>query len=212
MIRMQTRRQTLAALAALSAAPSVVHAKPAKRAPTWLPGDMRLGNPNAPIQVIEYASMSCSHCAHFNEAVFVPFKAKYLDTGKAGYVLKEMLTEPEQVAAAGFLIARCAGPKRYFTVIDQVFRSQSSWQSGSLKPILLRIATANGLTAAQFEACLVDKAQLKALGERVNRSSLNDDVDSTPTIFINGKKVDGVPMSMADMERAIAIALKPGGR
>lgn len=208
---MLTRRNALV-LSVAAAVTGAGAATAAPVAPVWLPGDMRLGNPKAPIQVIEYASMACPHCARFNAAVFAPFKLKYLDTGKAGYVLKEMLTEPQEVAAAGFLIARCAGPNRYFDVVDQAFRSQSRWQEGAIKPILQQIALANGIAAPQFEACLTDKTQLEGLGRRVNRASLNDGVDSTPTIFINGKKVNGVPMTMAQMEVAIAIALKSGGR
>src|SRR5258708_39808514 len=83
-------------------------------APAASPDDMSMGNPKAKIEVIEYASLSCPHCAHFNEAVFPTLKAKYIDTGKVRYTLKEMLTEPATVAAAGFMVARCAGPDKYF--------------------------------------------------------------------------------------------------
>src|SRR3569623_1453685 len=79
----------------------------AAAAPSVLPDDMSLGRPTAKIEVIEYASLSCPHCAHFNEAVFPSLKAKYIDTGLVRYTLKEMLTAPATVAAAGFLLARC---------------------------------------------------------------------------------------------------------
>ena len=123
-------------------------------APAALPDDMSLGNPKAKIQVIEYASLSCPHCGHFNETIFPALKAKYIDTGKVRYTLKEMLTGSPTVAAAGFMMARCAGPSKYFTVVDQVFRSQPRWTSGNIKPILQEIAAANGVDEAHFNACL----------------------------------------------------------
>jgi protein-disulfide isomerase len=199
------------AAVALAAALVTGIAGAAVAAPSPQPDDMSLGNPKAKIQVIEYASMSCPHCAHFNEAVFAPFKAKYLDTGKAYYTLKEMLTPPETVAAAGFLTARCAGPGKYFKVVDEVFRSQARWETGSIKPIFLEIAKANGLTEDQFNACLTDQKALDGLEARVKRAAEQDGVQSTPTIFINGKKVEKVMETLADMDAAIADATKPGG-
>ena len=79
------------------------------------------------MKVIEYASASCPHCARFDLEVFPTFKAKYVDTGKVSYTLKEFLTEPEVVAAGGFLLARCAGKGRYFPVLDAVFHSRTRW-------------------------------------------------------------------------------------
>jgi protein-disulfide isomerase len=181
-------------------------------APAALPDDMSLGNPKAKIQVIEYASLSCPHCAHFNETVFAPFKAKWVDTGKVRYTLKEMLTPPQQVAAAGFLMARCAGPAKYFKVVDEVFRSQPRWTDGKIKPVLEEIGKANGLSEAQFTACLQDQKALDALSLRARRASETDGVQSTPTLFINGKKLESVPASPAEMDAAIAAALKTGGR
>jgi protein-disulfide isomerase len=184
----------------------------AMAAPTALPDDMSLGNPKAKIQVIEYASLSCPHCAHFNESVFAPFKAKWVDTGKARYTLKEMLTPPQQVAAAGFLLARCAGPAKYFKVVDEVFRSQPRWENGKIKAVFLEVGAANGVTEAQFNACLTSQANQDALNARAQRASEVDGVNSTPTIFINGKQLDPLPQSPAEMDAAIAAALKTGGR
>ena len=151
-----TRRAALA-IAAAFAAGSVM------AAPAALPDDMSLGNPKARIHVIEYASLSCPHCAHFNETVFAGFKTRWVDTGKARYTLKEMLTAPEQVAAAGALLARCAGPAKYFKVVDEVFRSQPRWADGKIKSVLMEIASANGVSADQFNACMQDQAALDAL-------------------------------------------------
>jgi len=186
-------------------------ASTAMAAPTALPDDMSLGNPKATVQVVEYASLSCPHCAHFNETVFAPFKAKWVDTGKVRYTLKEMLTQPQQVAAAGFLMARCAGPTKYFKVVDEVFRSQSQWD-GDIKPVFLGIAKNNGLTEAQFDACLTNEAAQEALNARAQRAAQVDGVNATPTLFINGKQLDPLPQSPAEMDAAIAAAMKTGGR
>jgi protein-disulfide isomerase len=196
---------------ALAAAAAFV-AGAAVAAPAVLPDDMSLGNPKAKVQVIEYASLSCPHCAHFNETVFAPFKTKWVDTGKARYTLKEMLTQPEQVAAAGFLLARCAGPAKYFKVVDEVFRSQPRWTDGQIKPVLEEIGKANGVDEAKFAACLQDQKALDALSLRARRAFETDGVQSTPTLFINGKKLENIPASPAEMDAAIAQALKTGGR
>src|SRR6185312_5071476 len=111
-LEMPDRRSVLLAAAALAVA------GPALAAPGPMPDDMSMGSPKANIQVLEYASLACPHCGHFNETIFPALKAKYIDTGKVRYTLKEMITEPATVAVAGFLIARCAGPDKYFTVVD----------------------------------------------------------------------------------------------
>ncbi|HEX4709518.1 DsbA family protein [Phenylobacterium sp.] len=206
---MLSRRPLVAAtlVAAVGLAASIATA-----APSALPDDMSLGNPKAKIEVIEYASLSCPHCAHFNETVFPALKAKYIDTGKVRYTLKEFLTPPETVAAAGFLMARCAGPAKYFKVVDEVFRSQPRWQSGNIKPIFQEIGAANGVDAAKFDACLQDQAAIDAVTARTKRAVEQDQVNSTPTLFINGKRVENVPLTPADLDAAISAATKPGGR
>src|ERR1700760_4511976 len=86
--------------------------------------DMSLGNPTAKVTVIEYASASCPHCAKFNNEVYPAFKAKYIDTGKVFYIFREFLTQPVELAAAAFMLARCAPRGRYFGVIDGMFHAQ----------------------------------------------------------------------------------------
>jgi protein-disulfide isomerase len=175
-------------------------------APAVEPGDMSVGNPKAKVEVIEYASVACPHCAHFNETVVAPFRAKWVDTGKAHFVLKEMLTASPTVAMAGFLIARCAGPSKYFKVVDDIYRSQPQWVEGKIKPILQKIAADNGLDEARFNACLQDQAAIDAVNARAQRAFERDGVDSTPTVFINGRKLDKLPQTPAEMDAAIAAA------
>jgi protein-disulfide isomerase len=171
--------------------------------------DMVLGNSKAKITVVEYASASCSHCAAFAIEVFPAFKAKYIDTGQVKYVFREVLTEPVQLAAAGFILARCTGKQNYFKTLDGVFHAQQEvFETKSLRDPLMKVAKSAGLTEAQFMACLTDKAALDSLNARVERIAKAGDFDSTPTFFINGQKLIG-EHSLADLDAAIATAKKP---
>jgi protein-disulfide isomerase len=169
--------------------------------------DMSLGDAKAKVQVIEYASASCPHCAQWNAEVFPLFRAKYVDTGKVRYTLREYLTDPEAIAAAGFLLARCAGKDRYFPVLDAVFKGQDEMvATKDVKGVLVRIAKdPGGLTPAQFDACMRDTAAEKALEARVERHEHLDKVESTPTFIINGKRTEG-EMSLPELDAAIAQA------
>ena len=171
-------------------------------------GDMSLGPADAKMKVVEYASASCSHCARFNNEVFPAFKAKYVDTGKVNYTLKEFLTPPEEVAAAGFLTARCAGKDKYFTVLDAIYKNQAEmFQTGDFRGVLLRIAQSAGMTEDQFNRCVSDPEALKALNARVERAKA-DKITGTPTFFVNGKKVGEGEVPLAKLEAAIAEAAK----
>jgi protein-disulfide isomerase len=111
---------------------------------------------------------------------------------------------------AGFLIARCAGPDKYFTVVDQVFRSQSRWNQGNIKPIFQEIAAANGVDEAHFAACLQDQNAADAVARRAERAQTQDGVSSTPTLFIDGQKVEA-PQTAGELDALMARYLK-GGR
>ncbi len=166
-------------------------------APAVTADEMSLGNPQAKVTVVEYASAGCPFCAHFNNDVFPAFKAKYVDTGKVHYVFREMLVGggPEiALGAAGFLTARCAGKDKYFTVLDRIFHDQEQiYRSGDIKAGLLPIAKANGISDKQFDACVSDEASLNALNARSEKAT-QDGVGSTPTFIINGRKAfEGVP-------------------
>lgn len=171
--------------------------------------DMSLGNPNAKVTVIEYASASCSHCARWNQEVWPSFKAKYVDTGRVNYVFKEFLTPPIEVASAGFLTARCAGKDKYFDVVDAIFRAQPvMYQTGDYRGELLRIANSAGLSEEKFTACIRDDEALKALNARVERAVKNDNITGTPTFVVNGKKVGEGEQTLAQLDAAIAEAEK----
>ena len=170
-------------------------------------GDMSMGDAKAKVQMVEYASASCVHCARFNNDVFPAFKAKYIDTGKVHYTLKEFLTPPVEMAAAGFLTARCAGKDKYFSVLDAVFHAQEEmFQSGDMRGPLLRIAQSAGLTEAQFNACITDEAALKALNERVEKAGRDEKITGTPTFIVNGKQVASGEVTLQQLDTAIAEA------
>ncbi|HEY0437666.1 MAG TPA: thioredoxin domain-containing protein, partial [Phenylobacterium sp.] len=207
---MPTRRSIAAAALAAVLGTAMTLAGCAKRAgpdASAAPDDMTLGRPNARVKVVEYASASCPHCARFALDIFPTFKAKYVDTGKVSFTLKEYLTEPEVLAAGGFLLARCAGKDRYFPVLEAVFRDQAQMvQTGDYRTSFQRIAKApGGLTDAQFEACMKDTAAAKALAERANRHVKVDKIGATPTFVINGRRFEG-EMTMPELDAAIAKA------
>ena len=195
------RRGLIQAVAAIG----LLGALPAK-AVAALPDDMSLGNPNAPVTVIEYGSASCTHCAHFNNDIFPAFKAKYIDTGRVRYVFREFLTEPMKLAAASFILARCAGRNKYFSVLDAVFHAQADiYKTGDATAIMHKIASDAGVSEARASACLTDKAALDALNARVQGYIDNDKITGTPTFFVDGQRLEGV-QTLDKLDAAIARA------
>ena len=200
-MRQPNRRIAVAVLGAVAlCAGSALAAPP-------LPDDMSLGNPKAKVKLVEYASLSCTHCAVFNNEVFPAFKKKYIDTGKVHYTLREILTPPAQVAAAGFITARCAGKDKYFTVVDAVFRGHDEMvKTGDARAVLVGAAKAGGMSEAQFEACLSDESALEALNARVARNAKQGEISGTPTFVFNGKMVKEGEMTAAELDAAVAAA------
>lgn len=154
-------------------------------------GDMAIGAAEgAKVTVVEYASTTCAGCAAWNEQVWPDFKAKYVDTQKVRFVFREFPTHPQDVAVAGFLIARCAGEYKYFEVIDHLMRSQAEMHGGAApRDVLLRTAQAAGLSEAQFKTCTSDKAAIAALEQRIGQASAAG-VSGTPTFMVNGQIVN----------------------
>ena len=166
-----------------------------------------MGDPRAPVTVIEYLSNVCSHCAAFDKTVWPAIKAKYVDTGKVKWVVREFLTSPEDLAAAGFVLARCTGKAHYFATVESLFRAQEEMaKTNQIKTIYLRIAAEQGLSEAQFNACIDDKAAYDAMNARMKKAVDVDKVEFTPTLVINGKRpFQGVP-SIGELSSAIEAA------
>jgi protein-disulfide isomerase len=152
--------------------------------------EMALGDPNAPVTIIEYASLTCGHCAHFHETAWPVLKAEYIDTGKVYFILREFPLDP--LAAAGFMLARNAPGGRYFDVVDLMFERQKDWAYAE-NPVeaLLGLSKQIGYSPATFESTLKDQALLDNINAVRTRASEEFKVDSTPTFFVNGEEVKG---------------------
>lgn len=154
--------------------------------------DMVLGKAEAPITIIEYASLTCPHCARFHAEVLPALKTEYIDTGKAKLVFRDFPLD--QLAYAGAVLARCGGPDKYYTFLNVLFAQQRQW-AGSQDPkaALTQIGRLGGVSSEQFEKCLADKS----LGDYILNSRLEGNqkfnVNSTPTLIINGKAEAGAP-------------------
>ncbi len=201
-----TRRLVAAALLA----PLLADCGPAIGKAAALPDDMSLGDPKARVKVVEYASVGCPVCAKWGREIFPAFKAKYLDTGKVRFTYREMLVGGDlevAAAAAGFVLARCAGSSRYFPVVEAIYRRQDE-AFASLRPTLADIAGRDaGLSDAAFSACLADESAFKALNARVDANRARDGgVHATPTFVVNGRKLEAGFQPLAALDAAIARA------
>jgi protein-disulfide isomerase len=175
-------------------------------------GEMALGNSRAPVTVVEYGSVGCPHCGVWAREVFPAFKKKYVDTGKVRFVLREMLTGDPTLAAVGFLMARCAGPARYFDVVEAIFEAQPQMElDGRALPSLLRIANQEGMNEAQFNACVSDPAALKALQARSDSYAEIDKITGTPTFVVGDKMLPG-DQTLEALDAAIAAATPAHGK
>jgi protein-disulfide isomerase len=201
----------LAALAGLSPLRLITEAMaqsaPDVAKPVSLP-DMALGPANAPVTITEFASMTCPHCAAFNEAVFPKIKSEYIDTGKIRYVFREFPLDIK--AAAGSMLARCIAKGdsgKYFAVIDMLFKQQNDWVTKNTTETLIRIGKQAGLSQQAVENCLKDQALLDKIAADQKYASEVLKVDSTPTFFINGEKIKG-ETSFAEFDKKIKSLLK----
>ena len=175
--------------------------------PVSLP-DMALGPANAAVTVTEFASMTCPHCAAFDQAVFPKLKSEYIDTGKIRYVFREFPLDIK--AAAGSMLARCIAKgdaSKYFTVVDLLFKQQSDWVMKNTTETLTRIGKQAGLSQQAVEDCLKDQALLDKIAADQKYASEVLKVNSTPTFFVNGEKITG-ETSFEEFEKRIKPLLK----
>jgi protein-disulfide isomerase len=174
--------------------------------PVALP-DMALGPAKAPVTITEYASMSCPHCAAFDENVFPMLRSKYIDTGKMRFVFREFPLDVR--AAAASMLARCIAnddAEKFFGAIDTLFKQQEQLIAQP-KDTLIRIGKQAGLDDQAIEACESDQAQLDKLSADQKFAFDVLKVDATPTFFINGEQIKG-NMSFEDIDRKIGSLLK----
>jgi protein-disulfide isomerase len=167
--------------------------------------ELSMGSADAPITVVEYASLSCPHCAHFHTNVFPKLKEKYVDSGKVRFVFREFPLNDEATAAA--MLARCAGDGKTLPLTGVLFDKQDQWMAGDMRAGLYKIAQQAGFTKEAFEKCMADnKLEKEILGIR-EHASKEFGVNATPTFFINGKRMTAAP-ELAEFEKAFAPILK----
>lgn len=178
--------------------------------------DMAIGRADAPITLVEYASVTCAHCAEFQADVFPDLKAKYIDTGKVRYVFREYLTPPSNVAAAGFLLARCAGTDRYFDVVESVMRAQPEMFAGGTTrnalPVLRRIGQNFGVDEKQFNRCITAADGMKRIQAGMAQTDAVTPIAGTPAFFVNGRFLTRTTGDIQDFDRALAPLLSQTGK
>jgi protein-disulfide isomerase len=175
--------------------------------PVSLP-EMALGPANATVTITEYASMTCPHCAAFNETVFPKIKSEYIDSGKVRYVFREFPLDIK--AAAGSMLARCIAKDdagKYFAVVDMLFKQQNDWVMKNTTETLTRIGKQAGLSQQAVEDCLKDQALLDKIAADQKYAAEVLKVNSTPTFFVNGEMIKG-ETSFAEFDKKIKSLLK----
>lgn len=164
--------------------------------------ELAVGPADAKVVVVEYASMTCGHCAAFHNKVFPELKKKYIETGKVRFIMREFPLD--NLAAAASMLARCAGGEKTFALIETLFATQPEWafKEGNPVPRLFEIAKQAGFTQESFDKCLTDQKLLDAVTATRTRASEKFGVSATPTFFINGKRLQGAPV-LAEFEKMI---------
>jgi len=214
-----TRRAALSAFAmiALAACGSATGDETGSSAPAANSDgivDMVLGDADAPVTLIEYASVTCGACLQFHEQVMPTIKEDYVETGLVKFVFREFPTPPANVAVAGFALARCAGPDKYYDVIDDLFEAQpgilAATRQGAVKPALMAIAERHGITTEEeFDACITDREIRQTIADVI----LTGDeygVASTPTLVLQGNVLDNTLQSRTPEGLSALIDLELG--
>ena len=162
-------------------------------------GDMTIGDPKAPNIIIEYASMTCSHCQRFHAETYRPFKAKYIDTGKVYFIFRDYPLDP--LAAAAIVVAHCAPKENFFPLVDLMFDQQGAWAFVP-DPVaaLQNLVKQAGISEDTFKACLTNQPLLDGVNWVKDRGSKEFGVSATPTFFINGTKYSG-ELTLAELDK-----------
>ena len=155
--------------------------------------DFILGDRDAPVTLIEFASLTCPHCASFHREVLPQLKSEYIDTGKIRLVYRDFPTSPVELALAAAMLARCGGEDRFFGFIEVLYRSQERWSRGeNPRRELEQIARMGGMSSSDFNTCLDDQALLEKLQARTRRDQERYGIRSTPSFILDGRKLSRV--------------------
>ncbi|MBJ3763217.1 DsbA family protein [Maribius pontilimi] len=158
-----------------------------------LVSEMTLGNPDADVTVIEYASFTCPHCATFHDAVFPQLKANYIDPGKINFIYREVYFDRFGLWAG--ITARCGGADRYFGIADMLYERQKEWAQGEPSEIaanLRKIGKTAGLTEEQLDTCFADAEKAKAMVATFEQNAAEDNIRSTPSFVIDGELMNNM--------------------
>ena len=206
-----TRREFVVSTGALVAAVSFLASAPLALAQTveelMRPGplpDLVEGKADAPVTIIEYASLTCPHCAAFHKETLPGLKARYIDTGKVRFIFREFPLD--ELAVAASMLARCAGKDdsgKALALIDVLFASQDKWATRNPVPILQQMAKQAGMTEKAFDECLKDQTLYNNVMAVRERGSKEYKVESTPTLFVNGKMQKG-GATIEELDKIIA--------
>lgn len=154
--------------------------------------DRILGKPDAPITIIEYASLTCPHCAHFEDQVLPQIEKKWIDTGKAKLVMRDFPLDQRALQAEA--LARCVPPQNYYPLVKMLFQSQEQWVLAKDWPAALaRTVRLAGIGKDKFDSCLADQKLTDGVAQSRLTAAQQLGVDATPTFFVNGKKFEGEP-------------------
>jgi protein-disulfide isomerase len=168
--------------------------------------EVSIGNPDAPVTIIEYSSFTCPHCANFNRGVYRQLVENYVDTGIVRFVKREVYFDAYGLWAG--LVARCGGEERYLGIVEMLYENQRDWagqQDGTAAADQLRrIGRRAGMNDAQLDACLTDRDMATAMMEVYRTNAARDEIRSTPSFMINGRLFSN--MSFAEFETAITNA------
>lgn len=186
----------------LASAPAAPQAAP-DGAEVALQPDMTLGNPDALVRVVEYASFTCPHCANFHIGPFQQLRAQFIDTGLVHYTVREVFFDRYGLWAA--MVARCDGAQRFHGVKEMLFRNQRQWLTGdsaaAVAENLRRIGRQAGMDAEQVNACMEDAAMALSLTATFQAHAEADNIRATPTFMINGTQYANMPWS--EFERVL---------
>lgn len=187
---MISRRFFIGAVAALPAA-SVLAPLPGIAAGIGeKPGDLALGDPDAPVTVIEYFSLTCPACRWFHQNIYDPLKRDYVDAGTVRFVARDFPLNMPAVQAA--ILAHCAGRDRYFTFVDVLFQTFDDWASSrDYTEKLAQIGELGGVSRERFEECRADTNLENSIFQSMASAQAEYDVDSTPTVIVNGERYEG---------------------
>ena len=204
------RRQFLALTSAVLLTPLVALKADAQTVNGLFDGiplqDDVMGDVNAKVTIVEYASMTCPHCKSFHEQILPTIKEKYIETGKAKYILRPFPFDGDRRGEAAFMLAKCAPNNAYYPMIDALFAAQQVWAGkGNPVPELLRLSKLSGMTEADFKACLGNQELLTKIVEGRNKAVKDFGVRATPTVFVNSEKLGD--STLDSLTKAIEAAL-----